>query len=203
MKLFYTKRSPYARKCLVIAHEKGLADKIELIDVDLKNKPQELFSVNPLGKIPALLADNGEIFSDSPVICEYIDSLPTNSASDVKFIPANGGARLTALNIAAIADGLMESGIAIMLERMRPEGTQSDAVIAKHQDAVAKTLKYLDNYFANAPHALNIATLGVVCALGYISFRLPEINWQEHKNLAKLADELNKLPSFQKTMPSA
>ena len=78
MKLLYTPRSPYARKVRVVAIEKGI--ELELASEDLVNKSPGLVKANPLGKIPTLILGNGQMVFDSPVICEYLDSIEPKPA---------------------------------------------------------------------------------------------------------------------------
>src|SRR5689334_21871621 len=108
MKLFYSINSPYARKCRVVTLEKGLANKVEFVKVDPWDNPPELLAVNPLGRIPALIAENGMALCESPVICEYLDTL----SAKPKLIPVNVEERMQVLGLAALADGIMDDAVA-------------------------------------------------------------------------------------------
>ncbi|MBL6597301.1 MAG: glutathione S-transferase N-terminal domain-containing protein, partial [Alphaproteobacteria bacterium] len=109
MKLFHGGGSPFVRKVMVVAHETGQVDKLELLNggtTPIEPNP-ELTKRNPIGKIPALILDDGTALSNSPVICEYLDS----QHSGAKMLPASGAARWEALRLQAICDGLMDAAV--------------------------------------------------------------------------------------------
>src|SRR5215813_1681367 len=101
MKLRYSPASPYVRKCLALAHEAGLAGRIERVPTVTADPASGLAKDNPLGKVPALVLEDGQAIFDSPVICEYLDSLHDGP----KLFPPAGAARWTALRHQALADG--------------------------------------------------------------------------------------------------
>ena len=118
MKLYYSPASPYARKCLVCAHELGLADRIELIPVSVSPVASNpaINQHNPLGKVPALLTDDGLALYDSRVICEYLNTL-----GGEMLIPAQTPARWQTLTRQALADGLQDAALLARYETaMRP-----------------------------------------------------------------------------------
>lgn len=118
MQLLYQTHSPYARKVRVLAHELGLADRLEVLyhETSPTRRNDEVFRVNPLGKVPALVIDDGLALFDSNVICEYLDGLPHDGP---KLIPESGSERLLALRLQALAQGICEAGIAIRHETER------------------------------------------------------------------------------------
>lgn len=123
MKLYHTPTSPFVRKVLVVAHEVGLADRIET--TFLRPSPMSpdpvLARDNPLSKIPALVLDDGSSLYDSHVICEYLDA----QHQGAKVLPEPGPARWTTLRREALADGMMEAGIQVFYElNNRPEERQ-------------------------------------------------------------------------------
>src|SRR5271154_4584948 len=125
MKLLFTKRSPYARKAIVIALEKNI--KLELIDEDLQKKSQRLLDANPLGKVPTLILDNGTTVFDSPVICQYLDGL----SDKVVMIPRSVSERIEVLKWEAFADDLMVAAINLYLEKLRhPQDFHKDFTAA-------------------------------------------------------------------------
>jgi glutathione S-transferase len=99
MKLFYSQTSPFVRKCLVAAHELGLAQRLELVPAvpNPVNRDRSVVDRNPLGKIPTLVTDAGEVFFDSRVICEYLNGL-----GDGHLLPATGEARFAILTDQAL-----------------------------------------------------------------------------------------------------
>lgn len=200
MKLFYTKRSPYARKVRVAAIEKGLDKNIELIEVDLQNKPAELLAANPLGKIPTLVLDNGLSLCDSPVICKYLDKFNETPKLISKKVPF----RYKVLHLAALADGMMDAAVAIVLEKNRPADKQFEAVFTNQKKAVLQTIDALDKEQEFLAGDITLAHIAIASALGYIDFRLPDLGWRKsYPNLASWMDEFSKRPSMRATIPTA
>jgi glutathione S-transferase len=201
MKLRHNPASPFVRKVMVIAHELGLAEKIELLSTAVS--PVEanatLAGENPLMKIPALVTDDGEVLFDSPVICEYLDSL----AGGAKVFPAPGKARWAALRQQALGDGILDALILCRYEiAARPEDKRfpgwTDAQMTKaHQGLAALEREDL----SGAP---TIGTITVACTLGYLDFRFPNDGWRSrHKQLADWFKSVEQLPSMQATKPPA
>ncbi len=121
MKLLYQTHSPYARKVLVFAYEAGIADRLEVLhhETSPTQRNDDVFAVNPLGKVPVLVLDDGFAVFDSSVICAYLDRLHDGP----KLVPEDGRARFSALRLQALADGLSDAGIAVRWEtERRPEG---------------------------------------------------------------------------------
>ena len=195
MKLLYTPRSPYARKVRVTALEKGID--LELVSEDLVNKSPGLVQANPLGKIPALILDNGQTIFDSPVICEYLDHLKPNPA----LIPKNPAKRLAVLTLAAAADGLMDVTVAMFMEKVRHPGDFNAAFIAANETTVKRCFVYFDARVAQL-EGLSIASIGLASAIGYLNFRMPQL-WPatDYPGLARWYEEFSKRPSLQETAP--
>ena len=169
MKLFHTPTSPFVRKVLVAAHELGIADRIET--VFLRPSPTQadatLSAVNPLNKIPALQLDDGGVLYDSPVICEYLDSLHGGT----KMFPASGDARWTALRRQALADGIMDAGILRIGEQRRPANEQSPSWLVKQKDVMARGLDALEAEIGSFGRNADIGSITVGCAVAYALFR--------------------------------
>lgn len=174
MKLRYTPRSPYVRKVMVAAHELGLINRIEKITTDvLPTRPNvDLAKENPLVKLPTLTMDDGYILYDSPVICEYLDSLHSGK----KLFPACGPARWTALRQQALGDGILEALILCLYESRRPENLRwSDW----HEGQMFKVQCALDSLESeNLEGSFNIGKITIACALGYSDFRFPKNDWR-------------------------
>ena len=115
MKLRYSPTSPYVRKVLVCAKERGLDGRIEPVPTNPTDPKTDLAKYNPLVKVPALVLDDGEVLYDSPVICDYLDSLHDSEP----LIPAAGPARWAALRQQALADGILDAAILRMIETTR------------------------------------------------------------------------------------
>ena len=193
MQLLYTKRSPYARKAQILALEKGIP--LELIEEDLAKKSPALMQANPLGKIPALILDDGQTLFDSPVICEYLDSLNSNP----QLILA--AKRWQILRWQALADGLMDSSVAQYLEKARHPNDFNIGFIQNQENQCGLILSYFEQHLAELQD-LSLASIAVACAVAYIDFRLPHLNPNgRYPLLEAWLNELNKRPSFSTTVP--
>lgn len=195
MKLFYTPRSPYARKVRVVAIEKGV--NLELVSEDLVNKSPGLVKANPLGKIPTLILDNGQTIFDSPIICEYLDSIQPKPA----LIPKDPQKRLAILTLAAAADGLMDVTVAMFMEKVRHPKDFNAAFIAANEVTVKRAFVYFEERVEQLKE-LNIASIALASVIGYLNFRMPQL-WSaaDHPRLARWYEEFSKRPSIQETAP--
>ena len=167
MKLRYSPTSPYVRKITVLAHETGQKDKIELVATNFADPANGLSAQNPLAKVPALILENGTTLYDSPVICEYLDSLH----SGTKMFPASGDARWTALRRQALADGIMDAGILRIGEQRRPANEQSPGWLVKQKDVMARGLDALEAEIGSFGRNADIGSITVGCAVAYALFR--------------------------------
>jgi len=175
MKLFVSPPSPYVRKVLIALIELGLADKVKLETVTtLPTKPDPaLKAVNPLVKIPTLVLDDGSALYDSRVILDYF-----NDYGKGTLIPAGGTARWRALRLQALADGLLDAALAARYETfLRPKDKQwTDWVDAQ----MSKINQALDALQAEALYesGITVAEIGAFCALDYLDFRFPDLDWR-------------------------
>lgn len=196
MKLYTNPASPFARKCRVIAHELGL--KLEEVHTIPASSP-DLRRINPLGKIPALVLDDGSVLIDSPVICEYL-----NHVGGGKFFPGmslfrHSTGRWKALSLQALGDGLADAAVAwVVLGRENPV---AEAARARQYEKILSTLAALEKItFAKDP---TIGEISVACALGYIDFRLTELAWKpDHPNLSAWYAKFCDYPSMKQTQPA-
>lgn len=202
MKLRYSPTSPFVRKVTVTALELGLAERIEKLTTDTGDAASGLNDDNPLGKVPALITDQGEALCESPVICEYLDSL----AGPTLFPPA-GSARWRALNLAALGDGIMDAAIFRLLEvRLRPEDKRSDGLLRRQQGKIGRTLDSLERQAAAGAldGAVTIGEVTLGCALGYLDFRFDEDRWRDGRPaLARWFEGFAARPSMQATKPES
>ena len=197
MKLFSNAASPFARKCKVIAQELGI--KLEEVRT-LPMQDPEFRRVNPLGKIPALLLDDGSVLIDSPVICEYL-----NHQGGGKFFPTDtiwkaASGRWKALGLAALGDGIADAAVAwIILGRENPV---PEAGRKRQMDTVLAGLDALERVkFADPP---TIGEITVACAIGYVEFRMPDLDWKSSRpNLSAWYAKISELPSMKATAPAA
>lgn len=197
MKLFYSTNSPYARKCRVVMYEKKLESRVELVNVNPLENPQELWAVNPLGTVPALVTDQGLHLCESPAICEYLDSLSPENP----LFPAPEY-RVCVLAIAALADGIMDAAVACVMEGRRPEDKRYPAWVQRKEAAIRRAIEKCAGI--NWELSPSIGTIGLAVALAYVDFRLPQLNWRaEHTKLAEWLDEFSKRPAMTVTKPAA
>jgi len=197
MKLRYSGTSPFVRKVLVCAIELGLDKKIERQPTNPSDPASGLGKENPLGKVPSLQLDDGSALYDSPVICEYLDSLAGN-----KFHPSSGPARWTALRRQALADGIMDAGVLARGEALRPAGERSPGFIAKQKGKMATALDALEGEADKFGDGLDIGLIAIASALGYVDFRFAADNWRGTRpKLARWYDRFAQRPSMQATAP--
>ena len=199
MKLYYSSTSPFVRKVNVFAAETGLDNQIEWVKTNPWQAEDILTAENPLSKIPTLKTDDGMIIHDSSVICEYLDSLHDGK----KLIPSGGDARWKALSLQALADGILESGIARFLERKRDEALQSKDWDTLQKKSIQRSLDYLENSISDwSDTELNIGVLCVGCALGWLDFRIPDENWREKRPaLTAWFEQFSTRSSMANTLP--
>ena len=197
MKLRYSGTSPFVRKVLVLAIELGLDKKIERQPTNPNDAASDLAKQNPLVKVPSLQLDDGSSLYDSPVICEYLDSLAGN-----KFHPANGPARWTALRRQALADGIMDAGVLGRGEFLRPAGEKSEGFITRQKAKMANALDALEAEAEKLGDGLDIGLIAIASALGYVDFRYAAENWRAKRpKLARWYDRFARRPSMQATAP--
>ena len=154
MQLFYSPTSPYARKCRVVARERGLQDRIAETSLNPFDDPGELQAKNPLGRVPALVLDDGTALFDSPVICEYLDGLGSAPA----LIPAGGAERFRVLVAAALAQGMTDSALNVTMEGRRPEGERSPAAVARWEASILRGLDAMMDHLSGLPGDLTLGT---------------------------------------------
>jgi glutathione S-transferase len=170
--MYHSPASPYVRKVRICAIARGLDSRIELVPCNPNESPAALLAENPLSKIPTLITDDGVALFDSPVICEYLDSL----GDALPIFPAHGAARWRALKLQAMGDGILDACVPRRGELAKPKEAGRDALIARWRAAVERTLDALE---AELPHkSIDIGTITVACALGYLDFRFPQEPWR-------------------------
>jgi len=198
MKLFFTPTSPYARKVRVTAAEKGLSDRMELVLCDLRAPDQAHLAVNPAGKVPALIGDAGEAIYDSPVICEWLDT----ATETPQLLPCVGPERWTVLRGEALADALMDDAVTLVLERRRAEGQRDRVLEQARVTALRRCVAALERELPAWPQTLTLAHIAAGCALGYLDFRLPDLDWRrDHDWLSRWCEDFSRRPSMRSTQP--
>ena len=203
MKLIGSTASPYVRKVRVVMAEKKL-EHILVLD-NVWSEDSTVAASNPLGKVPCLLMEAGEALFDSRVIVEYLDTLSPVG----KLIPASGRDRAEVKTWEALADGVLDAAVLVRLEQTyagRSEQQRSQEWIERQLAKVHAGLAAMDRILADKPYCCGIyftlADVAVGCALDWLSFRFPQIDWRAaHPALARLADKLAQRPSFADTRP--
>ena len=184
MKLHWSPRSPFVRKVMIVAHELGVVDRLQLVrTVAAMMKPHpELMIDNPLSKIPTLVLDDGMVLYDSAVICEYLDHLHDGP----KLFPLPFDERLTALRRQALGDGLLDALVLWRGELSRPAEQQSQPYLKSFAARNEATLTALERETpALESSAYSIGHVAIGCALSYLDFRFADRQWRrDHLRLA-------------------
>jgi glutathione S-transferase len=199
MKLHWSPRSPFVRKVMIVAHERGLVDRLTCVrTIAAAAKPHaELMKDNPLSKIPALVLNDGSVLYDSPVICEYLDALDDAP----KLFPRPGKARMTALRRQALGDGFLDMMVMLRDERARAQSSDIHmASTAVRKAAVLESLEREAEALTWSPFGIGHIAIG--CALSYLDFRFGDEDWRKgHLRLANWHAALAARPSVHATHP--
>lgn len=198
MKITVSGASPYVRKVIACAIARGIDGQFEKWSISTTDPV--LSDSNPLGKIPTLITDDGVAMFDSPVICEYIDSVGTTAP----LFPAAGPARWKALRLQAIGDGILDASQPRRREIALPQDEGRIGYIKLQQGKVARALAVLEAEAASLGQLATIGDIAVACALGYLDFRFANEPWRAaHPKLAAWYASVEKLAPMAKTMPVA
>jgi glutathione S-transferase len=199
MRLYMSTGSPFVRKCRIVLRERGLLSRVEetTIDFPYKTDPGHL-ATNPIGQVPALIADDGTPYFSSALICDYLDAL----AGAPRLLPSEGDAHFRVRRQEALADGIMEMTVKRVMEMRRPDGEKSPTWIGHWEDGMARGL---DAAEAVAPDAstVDLGAIALAVAATYLEFRRPEMGWRTGRpRLAALTDALEARSSFKETYPA-
>ena len=198
MKLYITAPSPFARKCRIVAREKGLIGRIQEIAIDPYASPAELLAVNPIAQAPALVTDDNTAITDSPVICEWLD----RNGSGPMLLPLDGPDRWRVKRIETLAGAALEMGVKLVLEQRRPEAERSASWIARWTDNMARALDALEAADLEA-EPLDLGVITAACAVTWIGFRHPGFDREAGRpRLVALRAQLEERPSFRQTFPA-
>lgn len=201
MKLRYSPASPYVRKVIVLALERGLDKKIERIaTVTSPVQPDAALSKdNPLIKVPSMTLKNGMTLFDSPVICEYLDTLHKGA----KLFPAAGARRWKALRQQAIGDGLLDAALLVRYEAaVRPEALRWKEWVDGQMRKIAQVLDVLEREAGDLAGGMTIGHITIACALGYLDFRFADLGWRKSRpKLAGWYEKFSKRKSMIATVP--
>ena len=199
MKLYWSSRSPFVRKVMAFAHECGVAARIECVPtlVAMTQPNADLLKINPTGKIPTLLLDDGSALYDSTVICEYLDSLHDGR----KLFPESGLARWTALRRHALGNNLLDNLMLWRNETLRPQSQQSPETLAAFDLKVRNAVAALDREAdALTADPVGISHVAIACALSYSDFRFAQLGWRRgNDRIAHWFDAFAQRPSMVNT----
>jgi glutathione S-transferase len=201
LRLHYSYASPYVRKVMAVAIETGQEKKLELAvrKVSPVAPDAEVNRDNPLGKVPCLVTDDGLALFDSRVICEYLDGLH----SGPKMFPVAGRARWTALRRQAEGDGILDAGVITRYETfLRPEARRWPEWVEGQKAKIARALDALEAEAGSFGDTVDIGTITIGCALGYLDFRYAADDWRAGRpKLATWFENFGKRPSMATTGP--
>jgi glutathione S-transferase len=200
LKLIASPTSPYVRKVRIALAEKKI--EYQMVEAAPYDPGNPVHAWSPLGKVPVLVLDDGTHLFDSRVIVEYIDSVSPVS----RLIPEPNRQRIEVKRWEALADGICDAALAIVLESRRPAKQQSKEWIERQRQKVAAGVAELARELEEKAwcdgESYTLADIATGCALGYLDLRHPAIDWRgDYPNLARLAEKLAKRPSFQETAP--
>jgi glutathione S-transferase len=183
---------------MVCAITRGIEAQIEKLPCNPNISPPELLPHNPLSKVPCLVTDDGLALYDSPVICEYLDS----RGDALPMFPGHGPARWRALKFQAMGDGILDASVPRRTELLKPQDEGRVAWIARQKAAVDRTLNALES---DPPHRiLDIGSIAVACALGYLDFRFAAEPWRPtHPKLAAWFAAFAEDSAIAQTAPAA
>ncbi len=202
-KLLASPTSPYARKVRIVMAEKRIECELEMVDVWAAET--RIQDHNPLGQVPCLIMEDGGAVFDSRTIVEYLDLLTPVS----HLIPGNGRERVEVRTWEALADGLLDAAVLVRLEHtQRASHQQSAAWVERQMSKVRAALKSASTGLGERPwcngQSYTLADIALGCALGWLDFRFPSIDWRTaHPNLARHYEKLSARPSFVETAPPA
>ena len=200
MKLTFSPTSPYARKIRILLAEKGI--EVESIEDSPWTADTGVTALNPLGKVPVLETDDGQVMFDSPVVAAYIEALDRPP----HLLPAEPMAAVQVRQTEALADGILDAALLVRLEGLRPEAAQLPEAIERQQAKIERALAALETRLGGADcfhgDTLSLADIAALCALEYLDFRLPTLPWRSrHPHLARFAERMGARPNCVATRP--
>lgn len=199
MKLYITPGSPYARMARIVVIEKRLERRVEIIAAQTRVADSPYYRINPSGRVPYLIRDDGVGLEESTVICDYLDHLDGKPAFD---LPA-GNQAWEARRLEALARSMLDGLAVWSREILRPQDERSPTVL-RHEAARSQRMadlweKEVDNPLMHGP--LNRAQITLACALG-LEVRIPDLRWRPgHTRLCDWYNTIAARPSFAATLP--
>lgn len=200
MRIYHSPASPFVRKVTVCAAELGVTLERLPSAVHPINRDRTVVADNPLGQVPTLFTDGGDVLYDSRVICEYLDTLQGGG-----LFPAPGAARWRALTEQSLADGLLDAGLLARYEQLtRPPAQQSEAWRNGQLDKITCALDALETRATGFGERCDIGTITAGCALGWLDFRMDDLGWRQGRPaLAAWFERFDARPSMAGSRPAA
>lgn len=199
MKLYITKASPYARIARIVVLEKGLASRVEVISAKTRLSNSPYYDINPSGRVPYLVRDDGVGMEESAVICDYLDRLDGKPVFAIAADEAGWELRRLEALARSLLDGLAVWG----RESRRPQEEQSPTILLHEADRAARLLAVWEREIGHPSMRgqLNLAQITLACALGFTAF-IPGLDWRSgHPALAAWYDTICKRPTLAETAP--
>lgn len=189
--LYTSTASPFGRKVAIALTELGIEDKFRKVDCNPWESGEELLAANPLSKIPTLVLDDGRALYDSSVICDWLDVRDGRH----RLLPADAGARATALRRQALADGMLEAALVILLNRAQKPERVHRGYVARQEKIIARAFEALDKQAKSLLGQFDLGHIAILCALDFISHS-NILDWRDrHPALAQWLDAIHKRPS--------
>lgn len=197
MELYLNATSPYARVARIVAMEKGLSDATSLHWCDPWADDEALLAVNPVGRVPALMTDDGKTISEALLIAQYLDA----KGHGATLLPS--AILVDVLALAGLGQGLMEAAFNTVIARKHQGPEADESVLGQRRlRAIPRILATLEHELSDrpAPPSLTLGDIVVAVALDYLAFRMPEVSWpHSHPRLAQWHDALTSRASFRET----
>lgn len=198
LKLHHNPASPYARKVVVLAHETGQAQDVEIMPIKVWEEGDRLRADNPLAKIPTLILEDGSALYDSGVICRYLDSRHNGA----KMFPGGDG-QWAVERLHALATGATDAALALRADAMRGRDGEPDFYAARMRDTVEHALAALEKMLPEYGQTANAGTVAAACLIGYLDFRFADLDWRSrHPALAEWYAAFSARPSMAQTPPA-
>lgn len=174
MRLFLSPTSPFARKVKVALIEKNLFDSTQEVRVDPWASPAELLAVNPMSQVPTLVLDDGTALGNSDMIIQWLE----RTYPEPKLLPGDPAGCARVLSVAALAHGVIESVVYVVIERRKPAGQQSGNMLTRRLQGIERVLDVLEDTFDGSRERFQLDGLNLACALEYLDLRVPEFDWR-------------------------
>lgn len=196
MKLRWSPTSPFVRKVVVLMKEKGIEHLVEKEKSNPLSRDDRAATPSPLGKIPCLIADDGEPIFDSPVIMEYLDT----EFDGPRMLPASGPDRWVTLRRQATADGMIDSMVTCFVESLKKPERQSGGIVAHNKAIVFSGIAAFEQQ-ADEFSGIDVGTISAAVALAFTDQTFPEVDWRaDNPRIAAWFETFNRRPSMTETV---